>query len=1172
METVRTDLLREWKQEKLKDGVRLSYPVKDGARGFYPYGFVKKNDSAADWVDWYGLELALSVPDSGEAAVRLKATVSFADREPLSVELPALAQDHKILMEIPFSAFPVERVKGSYWQFVTSVSIRCDRIGAEVEECAAKRRRGLYLHAPVKGKSGRPGEKLIYEGELYNCTSKRLVVTAWQELEGWESMSAQIDIGGGTADKNEGIILNAGERIPVKTAVTVHENMAAGGQEAVTVCIHGQGEGMTCEERIVYKTLRYLPHPYLYHNRKGWEQVREKINSYAYYQEAYQEYLDASESWQVEDPMEGRGFCYETKTEQHIVSTAYLYAVTGEERYAKKLADFYRRFFNPITGYPARKKGCSQSYVQEGHFFKHLALGADIIWESGALSKKDKDDIENGFRIYMKILDTHILDGHISNWLLSELLGALFCALVIQDMDQAFRFAFGTGGIVEQFRHGVLNDGWWYECSVGYNTWVSSIILHTAHALLPFGYDLTHTAFAVPFNLEVDSSHTARPTAVRFGMYNQKWGGNRRAFVRIRDMFDAVLPYLDYRGVIFGIADSDEKKLSGVHFGSTYDLAYHYYKEPAYLHVIANTPPDPIFGEPEAYERALHSKQELESAYSKSACSDNIGIAMLRSEKSGRPPREQIQAVLRYGSHGYAHGHFDIADLLSVMRYGRSFFNPEHCWWGYAHFMYKFYVQNSLTKNMVVVDEKLQVPADSRKILWHIEPELKAVGVQVRTKWAYPPYGGMVYEQDGETNTKEDLRKRCKRNGCYLPIAEGEGAPEYGELTGYTEEICQKRIMAVTDDYIVLFDYLEGEQDHQYDSLMQIKGFQEISGKEVRKTRHTEQMNENPVSDAQFITDCQWYEVKDGSVARFCTVFTEEHTGEQLKCDRSNYNEPGLLYMDVHTAWPRQSEQMIGRVAVYEGWAAAGSGFTIPLAYRIEADKKTIESGEFDGWILGRGEIEADITGKNQIALILKQGCMRNEIGNEVQTPQGVFWGEVCLTLADGRTLNLGQCLQEENQEICPRIVMENVDTGYGAGKDYFNGRVTIVGNEYPYALGASPLDHNKESRIILNLDGLAAVKLTACVGVDAFPGDEWQKRKTYAVRSHGRTGRYITVIEPYEKASVIEEVTAETPDQVCIKKKDGSVQSITICHIQSDTPTISYQIHRFASALHPQT
>ena len=396
-------------------------------------------------------------------------------------------------------------------------------------------------------------------------------------------------------------------------------------------------------------------------------------------------------------------------------------------------------------------------------------------------------------------------------------------------------------------------------------------------------------------------------------------------------------------------------------------------------------------------------------------------------------------------------------------------------------------------------------------------------------------------------------------NGCFLPILEGEQSPGYGELTGFTEPVLQRRVMEVTDDYIVLFDYVKGEKEHCYDSLMQIKGFLGIEGSSVKRTRHTEQMNPNPVSDAQFITECDWYEVDGDSVARFRTVFTEEHAGERLICDRSNYNEPGILNMDVHTAWPRQTEQMVGRVAVYEGWAADGNGYTIPLSYRVELDQITADEGAFDGWILGRGEVALDVKGVSQAVLSLKQGVMHNEIGEPVRTPQGVFWGEICLELEDGNVVNLGRMMKEamDSGRSPERIRMENVDSGCGIGRDYKGGRVTIVGTEYPYALGASPVDHERESRIILNLEGLGAVRLTACVGVDAFPGDEWQKRKTYAVRSRGELGRFVTVVEPYETESAIAAVTAESPDCVQVTLKDGSVQTITLTGMEEGRPQV---------------
>lgn len=120
------------------------------------------------------------------------------------------------------------------------------------------------------------------------------------------------------------------------------------------------------------------------------------------------------------------------------------------------------------------------SYVQEGHFFQHLAIPYDIIHDAGVLTEEDHRAIERTFRLYMEMLDKDIRNGRISNWVLSELTGALYCALSIQDWAWVERFAFGPCGTFQQFIYGTFNDGWWHECSIGYNTWVSSMMLHTA--------------------------------------------------------------------------------------------------------------------------------------------------------------------------------------------------------------------------------------------------------------------------------------------------------------------------------------------------------------------------------------------------------------------------------------------------------------------------------------------------------------------------------------------------------------------------------------------------------------------------------------------------------------------------------------------------------------------
>ena len=186
----------------------------------------------------------------------------------------------------------------------------------------------------------------------------------------------------------------------------------------------------------------------------------------------------------------------------------------------------------------------------------------------------------------------------------------------------------------------------------------------------------------------------------------------RRTYRTITDLWNGLLPFLDYRGVMFGVNDSTENKVTGNRTevsGQPFEIAYYVYRDPRYAAMIklGDGKRDLLYGVPELPEKTPEE-------YRDSAYADNVGLVMLRSQTANRPIREQIQAVLHYGTHGWAHGHYDRTDLLSLMRYGRSFWNPESVFYVYEPFMYKFYTQTSVNHNMVVVDEKMQEATPGR--------------------------------------------------------------------------------------------------------------------------------------------------------------------------------------------------------------------------------------------------------------------------------------------------------------------------------------------------------------------------------------------------------------------------------------------------------------------------
>lgn len=1160
MKDVRIDVLNDWITEKEGRKILFKVPATSD-KEFYNVGFLRTNDNTIDLTDYESLSMECRC-DSSQEVIPVTITIYTADKMPRKTTVYGFNNSGRVRFEVKFSQFDVETAKANYYIFTRVIAVDSSDIDIEVASFKIRRRPGVYTFFDIKGLSGTPGDILTYKGVICNCTDEDLLISCRQLFQGWETIRAGVSVIYEDTANGDLVVAKPGDKIGLEIRVEVNEQVPPGGHEISAFVVNAQGLSRSYENRFELKTLRSIPHPYLYHDADGWKKVGENIEKSETFKKNFKQYQAVADAWEVTDVMEHREYCYETKEENNFMSCAYSMAITGDSKYGEKLLKFFRFFSNPKKGYPKRLRGCSQSYVQEGHFFKHIASAYDIL--CGAkdlcgvdfLTDEDKKRMEKCLRLYLDQLDDHVRDGHISNWYLSELQGALFSALVMQDIVQTERFMFGQGGIIEQFKKGTFGDGWWHECSVGYNTWVSSIMLHCAHALLPFGYDLVNTRFTLSYSKEVDSTYNLQELPVKFGMYNQKWGGNSKINIGIKDLFDAPLKFLDERGVMFGIADSDEKRLGGQHFGPSYELAYKYYHDPAYLSVIAQNEPDCIFGDPDI--PSCKGTFSLDNAKS-----DNIGIAMVRSKKAGRSSLEQIQAVLRYGSHGNAHGHFDQTSLVSLMRYGRSMYNPENCWWGYAHFMYKFYVQCSLTKNMVVVDDKMQNPADSKCILFEQTQDIQAAGVEVCTRWSYPPYGGMVYEQDGQEATKEALRDRSNMNGCYLPIADYEGSPVYGELTGHTEEITQRRVLALRDDYLVIFDHVQGDDEHDYDSFLQIKGFMGFEGSGITKIRHTEQMRDDILSDAQFITDCQWYEATNGSIAHFKTIFTQDDTGERLICDRSNYNEPGDLNVDVYTAWPVRSEQMIGRVAIYDGWAADYDGYNIPLEYQILVDGTEVAKDSFNGWILGRGEIDQSVDAAREISLIVSQGKMHNEIGDPIDTPQGVFWGNICLNLKDGQCINVGRALSEPediwHNWASSHIDMINIDNRYGIGHDYKNGRVTVVGEEYPYAVPCSPIDHDQNAVIKICLDEIELSGIKACIGVDAFEGDEFQRRKTYAVRQHGKTGRFVTVIEPYENKRMVKSAISLSPDEVEVTLQDGTRERITLTGVEEGNPKIDY-------------
>jgi hypothetical protein len=561
---------------------------------------------------------------------------------------------------------------------------------------------------------------------------------------------------------------------------------------------------------------------------------------------------------------------------------------------------------------------------------------------------------------------------------------------------------------------------------------------------------------------------------------------------------------------MFGVNDSTENQVTGNRTevsGQPFEIAYYAFRDPKYAAIIklGKGPRDLLYGVPELPDKTPDSFKD-------NAHADNVGLVMLRSQTENRPVREQIQAALHYGTHGWAHGHYDRTDLISLIRYGRSFYTPESVFFVYEPFMYKFYTQTSLNHNMVVVDEKMQEATPGDLLLFHTGKLMQATAVQTTARWSNPPYGGMVYDYVPVKTFEE----KTWREGRYVPIP--KNPPAYGSLTGFTEPILQRRLMIVTDDYIVLDDYVKGTQPHTVENLLSIKGFQGLEAPEKKFLRHDAQWNPDPIGSAQFVTDCNWYSAEAPAVAKFETRWGPGADNEGM---RSIGNTDGVLKMDVHTLWPPSQEIMIAT-------APEQHDVEKRLFYTVRGDGKTLTEGKFGAWILGQANIDVPLDGIKQLEL---------ETKTELSKRPTLFWADAKIITTDGKDIPLSQ-LPLKFQNIVP------VKT---PNKDYNNGPVKIAGNEYTESIPAEPDNSRQPGIAQIDLTGLNAARFKTAIGSDYPPGNESQRRKTYAIRSLGTEANFLTIIEPYEDKAVIKSTSATSVGTLHVELSDGRVQDITI-------------------------
>jgi hypothetical protein len=1096
----------------LTPGRTAAFRYPQGPLGWHSVGFRLMNDQTRDWRAFLGIQFEVRAEAATVLAIELDTPPTNLRQEflpALHAACPVTAGGMWRRVTLPWSSFGLNPSQHATLGFIQRLSLSAP---AEVQlrDVRLTRAPALDLSADVCGRAVAAGGEARYDVTVTNCTDEPQDVMLAFENVGWQAMTAVVD--------PPRVSLPAGAT--ANCTVTVHvptDVVPPGGHETQTLLASA---GVAVPARLPLVTARDVDGPSILHTAAEWDAVRANVRQYDWARAGQADIVRDADRWTV--PQAAVPPHNWSEAEQHdytfanpnfplVQTAAEAWQLTRDKRYAEKVATFLRRLSDEHTGYPATLAGTNMGSPQEGQNFQCVAIAYDAIRDAGVLSDGDRAQIDRTLRLFMENDEPALTVGNVGNWSTAANTADLFCALSMGDLAAAQRHLYGPGGFTDYLSKGIMDDGWWWECSTSYNFWVAAELTQSALACRPWGIDLLNAA--VPATYSRDTIITPWALDPPYGISFQKWGPNRRSTRSIKQLWDAVPAAADYRGIAFGMNDGHGERVGG----SRLELAYFAYRDPAYATFIKLARQrDVIYGVPELPEDPARP-------YTRSGYAENLGYALLRSQTPGRPVRDQIQAVLKIGTQGGFHGHFDRVSLDNVTRYGRSFWCPEAIWFGYPNYMYKFYVQTSLTHNMVVVDQKQQEAVPSTQPLFFSGRMMQVAVQETNARWSDPPYGGMVY-MPGDT-----FATQMRKNMQSLPLATDR---RYGELGPFTDRVLQRRAAVVTDDYVLIADHLKSAQPHTFDNLFQMKGLVGLDAPDKRPLRHDAQFNPDPHGAGQFITDCDWTAATAPAVGRFSIHFGEG--SDQAKDLAKDLNEPGQLNVDVHALWPPQQELMLAT-------PAEESGLAQWVTYAVAVDDKQLAHGETGTWVLGAADVDVPVTGGRQMSLTVSAAGGRRK---------ALFWVNPRFLSADGKELAAPSPADLTNVEQPPT-----------AGQDYYGQPVRVAGVVPTVAWPTQPADGSSPAVVRLAVPAGAASFRATIGGANSSP-DPQQPRRVFASRVRGTEASFLTVLEPYEKTPMVKSATATGPDTVRVELADGRVQVVHVQHLDGRPDEIGVTIH----------
>jgi hypothetical protein len=468
---------------------------------------------------------------------------------------------------------------------------------------------------------------------------------------------------------------------------------------------------------------------------------------------------------------------------------AFAYALSGEEKLARKVAEILLAYADVYSTYPVTgsKGRATDSTLGESPWAINMATAYDLIYNSHTLSDEDKSRIEeNLFRPCAEVLRicNHRTKGNWRSWAFAGLGVVGFCIGEKDYIDEALNGYRSTSGeltrygFAQQVAESILADGIFFERSLGYHFYTLSAYVQLAEAARHSGVNLWNIRIT---GNEEDAGADAE----------REWGQTGEKNLKM--MFDAPFYYVfpDLTGA--AVADSHTFYLSP---NMQYELAYRAYKDDKYAWLLnqAEQPrrprydigmmwfsPDVPSGE---FDLRRDAKFALNGAH-RNACTlfPSAGYAILRESTA----EDATCVLMTYGKYGTGHDH---PDKLHISLYGRGkIVAPDAGSLGYGNREHLTWANQTVAHNTVTVDEVAQYPQGTRDSIWAADSEEK------------PSVGHLIFFHTGEH--LKAMRADC--DNAY-------------------EGVILDRTVALMDSMVFDIYRVRSDKGHQYDWVFHIDG------------------------------------------------------------------------------------------------------------------------------------------------------------------------------------------------------------------------------------------------------------------------------------------------------------------------------------------------------------